>query len=99
MAEDPTIAELTKQYFIENYKRARDEMKLQQSAKIGYQKRSQQASDMIVERLHTLPPQLRQTIMELIAKQAGHEDGEQQQCELCQFLSQQVGKKWAQLAT
>lgn len=94
MAIDPTQAELTKQYFIENYRNMRDQLKQMQPAQIGQRKRTPKEAAEIVSRLHALPPDLRQTMMVMIADKAGHKPDEQNQCELCQFLSEQMANKW-----
>lgn len=72
------------------------EMKSYQPEKIGRRKRTKAEKDKLWRDLNGLSREDIQQIMTTMAINAGHVDGEEQPCEVCQFLADKVSEKMAE---
>lgn len=69
---------------------AMEHIRTQQSEKPGVEKTSKRARNAQFKRIAEMAPEERQTMMSEWAEKAGHEQGEDEPCEVCRFLMEQM---------
>lgn len=63
-----------------------------QDAPLGKRKRTTREQHGIWKRLQNLDDDLREYVLDSMAESAGHQNDEQEPCEVCEFILQNVGR-------
>lgn len=78
---------------LDRFRAMREEFSRLAPYRMDQRPRSQSELDKLFDRLNALPSDIRQATMAMMAEKAGHQNGEQKPCEMCQFLANQVQRK------